>query len=57
MSHDVTRTALVAEFFFFTNSGCSSRVHWFVLGAVVEPAMHEFLWDAKGSGVYMCPLI
>ena len=43
--------------FFFTNSDCSSGVHWFVLGAVVEPAMHVFLWDAKGSELYMRPLI
>ena len=33
--------------FFFTNSDCSSGVHWFRLGAVVEPAMHVFFWDAK----------
>ena len=26
--------------FYLTNSDCSSGVHWFVLGAVVEPAMH-----------------
>ena len=32
-------------------------VHWFVLGAVVEAAMHVFLWDAKGSELYMHPLI
>ena len=44
-------------FFFLTNSDCSSRVLWFVLGAVVEPAMHMYLWDAKGSGLYMRPLI
>ena len=35
--------------FFFTNSEFSSGVHWFVLGAVVEPAMHQVLWDVKGS--------
>ena len=29
--------------FFLTNSGCSSGVHWFVLGAVVEPSMHVYL--------------
>ena len=29
--------------FFQTNSGCSSGVHWFVLGAVVEPSMHVYL--------------
>ena len=43
--------------FFFTNSDCSSGVHWFVLGAVVEPAMHMFLWDAKENQLYMRPLI
>ena len=44
-------------FFFLTNSDCSSGVHWFVLGAVVQPDMHVFLWDAKGSELYMRPLI
>ena len=43
--------------FFFTNSDCCLGVHWFVLGAVVEPAMHMFLWDAKGSEVNMRPFI
>ena len=43
--------------FCFTNSDCSSVVHWFVLGAVVELAMHVFLWDAKGSELYICPLL
>ena len=43
--------------FFFMNSDCSSGVHWFVLGVVVELAMHVCLWDAKGSQLYMRPLI
>ena len=42
---------------FFKNSGCSSGVHSFVLGTIVEPAMYMFLWDAKGSELYMHPLI
>ena len=45
------------RFFFFANGDCSSGVHWFVLGAVVEPAMHVSLWDAKGNQLYMRPLI
>ena len=45
------------SFFFFDERDCSSGVHWFVLGAVVEPAIHVFLWDAKGSQLYMSPLI
>ena len=43
--------------FFFANRDCSSGVHWFVFGAVVEPVMHVFMWDAKGSQLYMHPLI
>ena len=41
--------------FFLTNSDCSSRARWFVLGAIVELAMHVFLWDAKGSHVHAPP--
>ena len=40
---------------FFMNSDCSSGVHWFVFGAVVEPALHVILWHAKGSELYMRP--
>ena len=43
--------------FFVTSSNCSTRVHWFVLGAVIEPFLHVCLWDAKGSDLYMQPLI
>ena len=39
------------------DSDCSSGVHWFVLGTVVEPATHMFWWDTKGSELYMRPLI
>ena len=28
-----------------------------MLGTVVEPAMHVFLWDSKGSELHMRPLI
>ena len=43
--------------FFVTKNDCSSRVHWFVLGEVVEPPMHLYLWDTKGSELYMRPLV
>ena len=51
------QTPLVAAFIFFTNSDCSFGVHWFVLGVVVELAMHVYLWGTKGIQLYMCPLI
>ena len=35
------------------NGNFSSGVHSFGLGAIIEPAMHAFLWDAKGSELYM----
>ena len=47
----------MAAFIFLTNSDCTSGVHWFVLGVVVKPSMHVYLWDAKGSELYMRPLI
>ena len=56
-SHDVTKAPLVATFVFSANNDCSYGVHWFVLGVVVEPAMHVCLWYAKGSELYMRPLI
>ena len=40
--------------FFLTNSNGSPGVHWFVGPG---PTMHVFLWDAKGSDLYMRPLI
>ena len=43
--------------FFVTNSNCSSGVHLFVLVVVIEPSMHVYLWDAKGSELSIWPLI
>ena len=42
--------------FFLTNSDCSTRVHCFLLWAVVKPSLHVYLWDSKGSDSYMRPL-
>ena len=43
--------------FFVKDSDCSSVVHWFPLGAIVEPSMHMYLCNAKGSELYMQPRI
>ena len=43
--------------FFLTNGDLGSNVHRFVLGVVVEAPMHVYLWDAKGSDLYMPTLI
>ena len=47
----------MAAFVFSDERQLFIRVHWFVLGEVVEPSMHVYSWDAKGSELYMRPLM
>ena len=47
----------VLGLFFLSNSDCAKGMHLFVLGVVVEPSLHVYPWDAKGSDFSVRPLI
>ena len=45
------------SFCFFRRTAIVPPVHWFILGAAVEPTIHVYLPDTKGSDLCMRPLV